>query len=514
MSDDAASSAVTSRHVARGLGTTLLARMGAVVEIVAQPLYVLMFGLTGYGVYAVLWAAINLIENIFDLGMTSAMQRTVPQTASDDEAVAALRTALFFGVGPCLAVAAVIAVFAADLAPLLNVADKDRSLLVPAIQLFVWALPLWAFVEIATSAMRARMVFGAEIRLRIVWEQIMRLVFAVIFYALGFGLTGLFIAHLCSLTATALLSVRMLARYYDLRQIWQIPRGSTTARNTFWAGRSILPANIIGRLFGDAPALILNMLLPGAAGAVAAGLFTIARKLSSVVQLVRIAFGYVMAPLASTAERIDRAQVAAIYAYSTRLIFAIAIPLGVVLAAGSASLLTLFSPEARTAQTAVVILFVARSVEAIVGMSQPILQVVGAFRHQLTAGLVGVAVAICSGWVAAAWLTPLNAVTLAMSVGIVVMSAVPMVQLHLTEHLHPLDHHFPPVAMRTLAIAAVGAAAALLAVRLPDIIALPLIVLLAAAAIWLSVRFALPLADRASLGKTGRRLGLVPADQG
>lgn len=101
-----------------------------------------------------------------------------------------------------------------------------------------------------------------------------------------------------------------------------------------------------------------------------------------------------------------------------------------------------------------------------------------------------------------------------MSVGIVVMSAVPMVQLHLTEHLHPLDHHFPPVAIRTLAIAAVGAAAALLAVRLPDIIALPLIVLLAAAAIWLSVRFALPLADRASLGKTGRRLGLVPADQG
>ena len=148
MTEDAAPPpAVTSRSVAKGLGTTVLARLGAVVEIIAQPLYVLMFGLAGYGLYAVLWATINLIENIFDLGMTRAMQRTVPQSASDEEAAAALRTAMLFGVGPCLIVAALIAIFAADLAPFLNVAEHDRPLVVPAIRIFVWALPLWAFVE-------------------------------------------------------------------------------------------------------------------------------------------------------------------------------------------------------------------------------------------------------------------------------------------------------------------------------------------------------------------------------
>src|SRR3546814_9238316 len=47
--------------------------------------------------------------------------------------------------------------------------------------------------------------------------------------------------------------------------------------------------------------------------------------LSSVVQLVRIAFVYVLAPLAASAERADRAQVADIYAYATRLIAAIAL---------------------------------------------------------------------------------------------------------------------------------------------------------------------------------------------
>lgn len=509
MSEDTAQPAVTSRSVAKGLGTTVLARLGAVVEIVAQPLYVLMFGLAGYGLYAVLWATINLLENIFDLGMTSAMQRTVPQSASDAEAAAALRTAMLFGVGPCLVVAALIAIFAADLAPFLNVAEKDRPLVVPAIQLFVWALPLWAFVEIATSAMRARMVFGAEIRLRIVWEQIMRLVFAGLFFAGGWGLKGLFTAHICSLAITAILCVRLLTRYYNFADLWRGGRGSEVERNTFWAGLSILPSNIIARLFGDAPALILNLLLPGAAGAAAAALFTIARKLSSVVQLVRIAFVYVLAPLAASAEREDRAQVADIYAYATRLISAIALPLAAVLAAGSSSLLSLFGAQAHIAQGAVIILLFARALEAVLGISQPVLQVVAAFRHQLTAAIFGVIVALGSGWLILGHVDELTGVTLAMSVGLVVMAGIPMVQLAANERLHPFDHQFPKVALRGVLITLVAGALALFVSRLPDPVALPLIVAIAVAAIWSSLRFVLPRADRASLGKTGRKLRLI-----
>ncbi len=509
MSEDAAQSAVTSRHVARGLGTTVLARLGAVVEIIAQPLYVLMFGLAGYGLYAVLWATINLLENIFDMGMTSAMQRTVPQSASDAEAAAALRTAMLWGVGPCLIVAALIAIFAADLAPLLNVAERDRPLVVPAIQLFIWALPLWAFVEIGTSAMRARMVFGAEIRLRIVWEQIMRLVFAGVFFAGGLGLKGLFIAHLCSLAITAILCVRLLRRYFVFGELLHGGRGGETARNTFWAGLSILPANIIGRLFGDAPALILNMLLPGAAGAAAAGLFTIARKLSSVVQLVRMTFSHVMAPLAASAERADRRHVADIYGYSTRLVSVIALPLAAVLAAGSTSLLSLFGDQAQSAQAALVILLIARAAEAALGIAAPVLQVVAAFRQQLTASLVGVAAALATGWLIVGHLDPLTGVTLATAIGLVITAGIPMIQLAVTERLHPFDAHFSGVAVRGIAITIAAGVVALFAARLPDVIALPLIALIAAGSIWLSVRFALPHADRASLGAVGRRLRLI-----
>ena len=208
---DAAPPASASHRVARGIGTTALARLGALVEIIAQPLYVLMFGLTGYGLHAVLWAAINLVENIFDLGMTSALQRTVPRSASDAEAAVALRTALLLGVGPCLIVAIIVAAAAPQLASFVNVAADDADKVIPAIRLFVWALPLWALVEIATSALRARMLFGAEIRLRIMWEQLIRLALAAALFAGGWGLMSLFAAHLASLAITALLSVRLLA---------------------------------------------------------------------------------------------------------------------------------------------------------------------------------------------------------------------------------------------------------------------------------------------------------------
>jgi O-antigen/teichoic acid export membrane protein len=82
--------AITPRDFAKGTGTTLLARLGGVIEVVTQPLYVWLFGLAGYGLYAVLWAAINLIENIADLGMTSALQRTIPKAKSASEEAALL----------------------------------------------------------------------------------------------------------------------------------------------------------------------------------------------------------------------------------------------------------------------------------------------------------------------------------------------------------------------------------------------------------------------------------------
>lgn len=502
---------VTSRHVARGVGTTLLARLGGVIEVVSQPLYVWMFGLASFGLYTVLWAAINLAENIFDLGMTSAMQRTVPQARDEHEAARSLRAAMIFGLGPNLVIAILAVLFAPQIAPLLNVAAKDEVLVVPAIQLFAWALPLWAFVEIATSALRARHLFGPEIRLRIVWEQIIRLVLAAVFFAIGWGLTGLFLAHLISLAITAVLCLNLLRRHYAFGLVFSsAPHESRMLGETFKAGLSQLPYNMVARLFGDSPPIILNLLLPGSVGASSAALYMIARKISSLVQLVRTAFAYVLAPLASSAARGEKAHVRELYGFVTRIMTAIGIPLSLVLAGGALPILGLFGKDADQARGAVILLLVARAVEAMLGAAQPVLQAVGGYRHQVIASSVGLA----AGIAAAALLVPiapLSGMAAAVGIGLIVQAAIPMVQLQIHDQLNPFCGDYLRVVLTALLISILGLAAALIASSLPDAAALPVMVVIALIAIWCSGRFALPEADRRSLGKTGRRLRLIPA---
>ena len=105
------------------------------------------------------------------------------------------------------------------------------------------------------------------------------------------------LAHLCSLALTALLCVPLLGRYYRLGLLVRAPIPAALARNLLLSGLGLLPANLARRLLIDAPPVILNLTIPGARGAAAAGLFEIARKLSTVPYIVRQAFQYVLGPL-------------------------------------------------------------------------------------------------------------------------------------------------------------------------------------------------------------------------
>lgn len=502
------SAVVTSRDVARGAGTTLLARLGALLEVISQPVYVWMFGLATFGLYAVLWAAVNLVENIADLGMTSAMQRVVPKTRTEAEAVSALRASMLVGVLPCLLLAVIASLLAPSVAGLFNAAEADAAFLIHAIRVFAWALPLWAFVEIATSALRSRRVFGPEIRLRIFWEQLVRLGMAMILWLAGFSTMALFYAHLASLAITGLLCVRLLSRHFDLSLLFSGRILDPIFHQSWQAGLAVLPANAVARMFGDGPPLALNALLPGSSGAVAGGLYVIARKVSSLVQIVRTAFAYVLAPLAAHAGEERRDDVSGIYGFATRVSVAVALPIGLVLSAIAPAILDLFGAEAKPALTAVVILIIVRTAEAVMGAATPIQQVLSRLHHQLLPSLVGLGLTI----LAVLALGPsigLTGMAASVGLGVLVAAAMPVVQLINHDRLHP----FAPPFARTLFIAAVlsaiGFACGQTAMAAPIAAQLPLGLVILLATLWLSARLALSEPDRMALGRTGRLLRLV-----
>ncbi len=337
---------VSRSDVARGAGLAGLARLSVGIEAVAQPLYIWLFGLASYGIYVVLWGAVNLLSNLLDLSLTTALQRVVPLQRDEWRANAAVKLALLFSMGTTTLAAALISLNAHAIAGIFSTAPEDREALPRMIAIFVWALPLWTFVEIATSAARARRAFGPEIRLRLFWEQVARILFALGVFAVGMRSSGLIVAHLASLSLTALLSLRLLARYYDLRLMWRTPIERGLARELLLSGIGLLPAELSRRALIDAPAVLLNLMLPGANGAHAAGLFEIGRKLATVPQIVRQAFQYVLGPLSSHQANVDRSVIPTLYRFSSRVSTALVVPLAGLMIFTAPDVLSVYRDEA------------------------------------------------------------------------------------------------------------------------------------------------------------------------
>jgi O-antigen/teichoic acid export membrane protein len=496
---------VSQRDVARGAGLAALARLGALIEVVAQPAYTWLFGIATYGIYTVLWAVVNIVENIIDLSMTQALQRIVP-TESDEDAHAAVRFALLVSVLPAAAIALVVALFAEPLASFLSAAPRDRVQLPTAIAIFAWALPLWTFVEVATSAARARRAFGPEIRLRIFWEQVARLIFAVGFFAIGVQSLGLLLAHLASLFLTALLSARLLSRYYNPRLLLTAPASPRLRRELLKTGLALLPSAISRRLFNDLPAVLLNLSLPGARGATAAGLFGIARKVSTVPLIVRQAFQYVLAPLSAAQAAHDRAGVAAIYGFAMRLSIAFVVPLSALLMLTASDILSAFAPEAAAALPLLVILVLGRAAEAVVGPATPVVEMTG---HRILP-LLNSAIGLGAWALLGAWLVPAQGATgmaWAVSAGTVLIAWAATLELRIADGLVAFDR----AAVVTLA-AALAAAGVLWAIGLalaPAPVRAIGLLLLFFPALWATLRFGLPASDLQALGKVARRLKLV-----
>jgi O-antigen/teichoic acid export membrane protein len=497
--------AVTRGDVARGAGLVGLSRMGSLIEAVAQPLYVGMFGLAGYGIYVVLWGAVNLVSNLVDLSMTSALQRVVPGEADEARVHAAVKAAFLFALVPALLIAAMVTLNAAAVASIFSTAPEDAATLPRAVALFAWALPLWTFVEVATSAARARRAFGPEIRLRIFWEQIARLVFAAGFFLLGFQRLGLMAAHLSSLALTALLCVPLLGRYYDLGLLVRAPLSAPLARALLGTGLALLPANLARRLLIDAPPLLLNLMLPGTRGAVAAGLFEIARKISTIPLGVRQAFQYVMAPLSSAQAGADRAAIGPLYRFACRVSTALVVPLAGLLIFAGADILSVYREEARAALPLLTILVAARAVEAVVGPATPIVEMTGHRALPVVNSLVGLAV-----WAALAWaLVPaIGALGMAWAVAAatIAVAAAATLELHVSDRLSPFDRKL----LLGLGVALSGVALmALAASLLHGPARFAAVFLLWAAASWCALRFGLTRSDRDALGGFAERLRLL-----
>ena len=374
-------------------------------------------------------------------------------------------------------------------------------------RLFAWALPLWATVEVATSAVRACHAFGPEVRLRLVWEQLTRLGAAVLLWAAGMDTLGLLVAHLVSLAVTAVRALLLLDRHVPLRDVARVRCGRAVTSDVLLSGLAVLPANILGRVFSDMATVAANLLAPGAAGADAAAVYAIARKVASVPQIVRQTFGYVLGPIAAAVARGERATIQALYEFAVRLSLALALPTCAGLVAIAPALLSLFAHGAERGLPVLTILTVSRGIEAVVGPASTIQQVLG--RRLLP--VINSVVALMASAIVLTLLArpyPGTAIAWAVATGQVTVALLSIGQLRREERLHGITR----VTARTL-LWALGACAlltglGLLLARAPHAVLAVVVLAIWPATLWLTARYGLPACDKLALGKISTKLRL------
>ncbi|MBO6503957.1 MAG: lipopolysaccharide biosynthesis protein [Kordiimonadaceae bacterium] len=498
------------KQVAGGAGLAFLGRLGALIEAVSVVVFTWAYGAETFGLFAVLWSYVKVTTALSDAAMTTSLQRFVPRVPKEQEAQVAgfalklsfLIAVLFAGLGTY---------YAPALSAFINVGPTDQQHLTDVIRVYVWVLPFWTAVEVGTAAIRARRKFGPEIRVRIFYEQGLRLVAAVVFFYFGLNTYGLFLAHLLSVVLAAILALRLISKHYDLRAVLAAPMTGKIPQDMRKYGFSVMPSNLIKKLFSEFPVMMLNFVLPGGAGAAAGGYYSVARKLASALQVVRLAFEYVMAPLAAEKDgKGDKHRLEHMYAFATRMSVCLALPFGAALYLARGDILSALEPEFQAAAMAIAVLVAGRVLEAASGPSQSIVEMLGHRFLPPVNGLIGLSIFIWMGFS----LIPLHGVTgaaIAAATGLNITAYLAFFQSGFLFKLFPYNRDFlKPVAI-SLISALILIALAEAGPRLPAPSGLIAAIVGLIVALLVLVRYGLKEDDTAALGKLGKWLGRKPA---
>lgn len=451
-----------SKLVTRGAGLAFLGRMGALLEPVSVVVFANLYGAPTLGLFMLLWGYVQLVVAGTDMATSVAIQRFVPATKDDETACAILKAALLISIVLSSVVAAAIGLAAPFLARFVNADENTTEQLTTIIAIYAWCIPIWCLVEVNTAAARARRAFGPEVRIRVLYEQGLRLVAGVAFYFMGMPIYGLFVSHLLGVAITALASFRQVNRQYDLKKVWAAPLAKAGLPELVRFGLPMVGTAMLKKFQTNFPAFILNLIIPGAQGATAVAVYSVARKIASALQGIRMSFDYVIAPLAAARNPLhDREALQDLYAFTTRQVCAIFIPATALLIALRDDIVAIVGPEFAAAGGLVAALAMGRAVEAFVGPSAALIEMLAKYRLPLINGLAGFAVTATLMFFLVPEIGAMGA-AVASSFGLATTALASLAEARIIYGLNPYDRRI----IRPLLFAALGAAVIVILVEL------------------------------------------------
>lgn len=415
---------VDNAAVAKSAGLAFIGQSGAAVEALSLLAFTWLYATSVVGLYFTFYAALKVLGAITEGAMTTAQQRYTPAARTTIEEARIFKAAVVVSGTASLVLTAIVFALAPLLALFFEGGPLSNSELTAMLRLYVFALPFFTLVEVLTASVRAQHAFGPEIRVRVFYEQVLRLFFAVALFFVGVKTYGLIIAHTLSTLGAFVLSFFLAKRYYNFKEVMHTRLEISFLKEFFAFSALMTPANVIKKFFLVGPVIIVNKAL----GAEAAAIFGLGRHISSILQIVHLSFDYVMAPYASLKNAFaHRQELGELYNFTTRLIVVLVLPFGVWLIFASYDILSIFKPDYIAASGVIILLTAGRVAEALCGTSTALVEMLGHKTLPVFNNLIGLAVLFALQYILKVdW--GVYGVAMATSAGIVTVSALSLVE--------------------------------------------------------------------------------------
>lgn len=500
---------IDNAAVAKSAGLAFIGQSGAAVEAISLLVFTWLYATPVVGLYFTFYAALKVLAAITEGAMTTAQQRYTPAARTMAEEARILKAAVAVSSAASLTLTAIVFVMAPSIALFFEGGPLSNFELVTMLRLYILTLPFFTLVEVLTASVRAQHAFGPEIRVRVFYEQILRLSFATVLFFLGMKTHGLIVAHTLSTFGAFVLSCLLVKHYYNYKQVLRAKLDISFLKEFFTFSILMTPANIIKKFFLVGPVIIVNKAL----GAEAAAIFGLGRHISSILQIVHLSFDYVVAPYASLKTALaHRQELEELYNFTTRLIVVLVLPFGVWLIFASHDILSIFKPDYLAASGVIILLTAGRVAEALCGTSTALVEMLGHKILPVLNNLVGLAVLFSLQYILKVdW--GVYGVAMATSAGIVTVSVLSLIETWYFSRLLP----YRRTILQPLAVSitlTLGMAVVFYAIRNWDSW---LHVVIEAATIFFAIKilihYGLSEADARALGRIGRWFRTLKPEQ-
>lgn len=222
------SSQPISRHIARGAAVNAF---GLVSKAISTPLlYILLTRLFGKVPLGTFFIAYNFIEIVGALGTSGFVDggilyasRYAHREEDKERLHSVIRTLLVLTLGTGVLLFTFVVIGAPFLVERFY---PDYPGLTPALQVLAFTLPFESLTRIAVALPKAHLKMGPEVWVLNIIAPGLTMVFSILFYLLGWKVTGISISFALTYAITLLIAVRYIQRMLDLRALLVRPKRS------------------------------------------------------------------------------------------------------------------------------------------------------------------------------------------------------------------------------------------------------------------------------------------------